>query len=67
MGLLDILAKLGIFRYGAKKATWKSSKEMPEEFLLSDVLNAERDLTTRQDVKNIKDRLTGKTASDPDS
>lgn len=67
MGLLDILAKLGILRYGAKKATWKSGKDMPEEFLMPDVLNAKRDLTTKQDLKNIKDRVTGKTESSSDS
>lgn len=47
MGLLDILAKLGILRYGAKKATWSSGKDMPAEFLMDDVYNAERDLAVR--------------------
>ncbi len=61
MKLLDLLAKLGILRFGTKKATWTSGKDLPEEFLMDDVYNAKRDLTTADDVKAAKDALTGKT------
>jgi len=60
MKLLDLLAKLGILRFGTKKATWTSGKDLPEEFLMDDVYNAKRDLTTADDVKAAKDALTGK-------
>ena len=61
MKILDILAKLGILRFGTKKATWKSGKDLPEEFLMDGVYNAKRDLTTAKDLKAAKDMLTGKT------
>lgn len=47
MNLRDILAKLGILRFGTKKAVWHSGRNMPTEMLMDDMLNAERDLTTR--------------------
>lgn len=53
MKLLDLLAKLGILRYGTKKATWTSGKDMPAEMLMSDVFNAERDLTPKDDLKQL--------------
>jgi len=55
MKLLDLLAKLGILRFGTKKATWTSGKDLPEEFLMDDVYNAKRDLTTVDDVKAAKE------------
>ena len=61
MKLLDLLAKLGILRFGTKKATWKSGKDMPEEFLMDGVFDAKRDLTTVDDIKAAKDALMGKT------
>jgi hypothetical protein len=51
MKLLDILRKLGILRYGTKAATYTSAKDMPAEFLMDDVFNAEKDLVNREDVK----------------
>ena len=60
MKFLDLLAKLGILRYGTKKATWKSGKDLPAEFLMDDVYNAERDLVNKDDVTAVKDALTGK-------
>ena len=50
MKLLDVLAKLGIMRFGTKAAVYKSATERPTELMMDDVVNAERDLTTRQDV-----------------
>lgn len=63
MGLLDILAKLGILRFGAKKAVFHSGKDMPAEFLMDDVVNAKRDLTTREDLHKAKEWLTGNAGS----
>ena len=53
MKLLDILAKLGILRFGAKAAVYKSGRDRPIEFMSDDVFNAERDLTTVADVKRV--------------
>ena len=59
MGILDILAKLGILRVGAKKAVYHGGKDMPAEMLMDDVYNAERDLTTKEDVKKAADAIKG--------
>lgn len=59
MKLLDLLAKLGILRFGAKKAVYHSAKDMPAEFLMNDVFDAERDLTTTQDIKDAVGVITG--------
>ncbi len=63
MRFLDLLTKLGILRFGSKKATWGSGKDMPEEFLMNDVFDAKRDLTTADDIKAAKDAFVGKTDS----
>lgn len=52
MKLLDLLAKLGILRFGTKKAVYHSAKDKPAELLIDGVFNAERDLTTGQDLKD---------------
>jgi hypothetical protein len=54
--LLRVLAKLGILRYGAKSYTYTSGRDRPPESLMNDVFNAERDLTTAQDVKTLSGR-----------
>jgi ribosomal protein S27AE len=59
MGLFDILAKLGILRFGTKKAVWHGGKDMPAEMLMDNVYNAERDLTTREDLKKVAATLAG--------
>jgi len=53
MAFLDILRKLGILRFGTKAATYTSAKDMPTEFLMDDVTNAEKDLTTREDLAKV--------------
>ncbi len=50
MKLLDVLAKLGILRFGTKAAVYRSGTERPAELMMDDVLNADRDLTTKQDI-----------------
>ena len=59
MNLRDILAKLGILRFGAKKAVWHSGRDMPAEMLMNDLFNAERDLTTKKNVEALREALTG--------
>ena len=59
MNILELLSKLGILRYGAKKGAYKSGKDMPGELLMDDVYNAERDLTTKEDVRKAADALKG--------
>jgi hypothetical protein len=51
MKLLEVLRKLGILRYGTKAATYTSAKDMPAEFLMDDVFNADKDLVNKEDVK----------------
>ena len=48
--LLLLLSKLGILRYGAKSYTYTSGRDRPAESLMNDVFDAERDLTTREDL-----------------
>jgi hypothetical protein len=57
---LDILAKLGILRTGTKAAVYRSGTERPAEFMMDDVYNAERDLTTAKDVAEIRAALGGR-------
>ena len=47
MKLLDLLAKLGILRFGTKAAVYKSGTDRPAEFMMDGVFNAERDLVSR--------------------
>lgn len=51
MKLLDLLAKLGILRFGVKSASYTSAKDRPAEFMMDGVFDAKRDLTTKQDVR----------------
>lgn len=60
MKILDLLAKLGILRVGAKAATYRSGKDRPAEFLMDDVYDADRDLTTREDVAKLAGKKPGK-------
>ncbi len=59
MKLLDLLAKLGILRYGTKAAVYHSGKDRPTEFLMNDVFDAERDLTTAKDIAKVREVVTG--------
>jgi hypothetical protein len=54
--LLRVLAKLGILRYGVKSATYTSGRDRPAELLMPNVFNADRDLTTAQDIKALLGR-----------
>ncbi len=54
--LLLLLSKLGILRYGAKSYTYTSGRDRPAESLMNDVFNAERDLTTRDDLAKLRRR-----------
>ena len=60
MKFLDLLAKLGILRYGTKAAVYHSGTERPAELMMDDVYNAERDLTTKKDVEKVRQALGGK-------
>jgi len=44
MTFVDILRKLGIFRSGSVKATYKNGKERPIELQESGVFNSKKDL-----------------------
>ena len=58
----DLLAKLGILRYGVKAGTYTSAKDRPVEFMMDDVVNSERDLTTREDLKSVAKAVKKKLA-----
>jgi hypothetical protein len=55
-GFLRLLAKLGILRYGTKSYVYTSGRDRPAESLMPGVFNAERDLTTLQDIKTVLGR-----------
>jgi hypothetical protein len=44
MGLLDLLRKLGILRYGATAGTYEDGAERPTELMMDDVYDAKKDL-----------------------
>ena len=48
--LLLLLSKLGILRSGTKSYTYTSGRDRPAESLMNDVFDAERDLTTEEDI-----------------
>jgi hypothetical protein len=52
MKILDVLRKLGIWRYGTKTATYAGMKDRPAEFFMDGVFNADKDLINQKDVKN---------------
>ena len=45
MKFLDVLARLGILRWGKTAATYKSGAERPPELMMDGVLDARRDLS----------------------
>ncbi|MGQ0682041.1 hypothetical protein [Bradyrhizobium sp.] len=51
--LLLLLSKLGILRYGTKSYTYTSGRDRPAESLMNDVFDAERDLTTKEDLAKL--------------
>lgn len=53
MKILDLLAKLGILRIGARKATYTTGADRPAEFMSDDVVNAGRDLAAKADTREI--------------
>lgn len=56
MKILDILRKLGIYRSGSFSGTY-TAKDRPVEMLMDDVYDAKKDLTTKEDLKNVKEKL----------
>ena len=54
MKFLDILSKLGILRFGTKTGTFHGMKDMPDEFFMDDIANAEKDLLHLSDFKRKK-------------
>lgn len=44
MGLVELLRKLGILRYGATAGTYKNGAERPTELMMDDVYDARKDL-----------------------
>jgi hypothetical protein len=44
MGLVELLRKLGILRYGATAGTYENGAERPTELMMDDVYDARKDL-----------------------
>ncbi len=44
MGLLDVLRKIGVIRYGTYKGTYTSARDMPDELFMENVYDAKKDL-----------------------
>ncbi len=65
--LLKILAKLGIFRYGAAKGIYKNAKEKPDELMFDDVYNSKQDLTNKEDVKKVAQTIAKEDVSNQSS
>ncbi len=59
MKLIDLLKKLGIFRSGFSMGTYKSAVDRPTELQMDGVLDAKKDLTTKEDVKKAREKFTG--------
>lgn len=57
MRISDILAKLGILRYGAKAATYRSAADRPAELQMPGVFDARRDLV---DINDLRKKLRSK-------
>lgn len=52
MSLSLMLRKLGLLRSGTEAATYRG-QDRPAEFLMDEVLQAEKDLTTREDLEKV--------------
>ncbi|RCW20055.1 hypothetical protein DFR48_11660 [Ciceribacter lividus] len=59
-GVLKVLARLGILRYGGKAAVYHSGSERPTEFLMPNVFNAERDMPPMKDLGGGAEKDKGK-------
>ena len=53
MDWIGLLRKLGILRYGAKSGTYTSGKDMPAEFLMDGVYDAEKDLVHKENLRPV--------------
>ncbi len=65
MGLLDVLRKLGVVRYGVKKGTYRSGRDRPIEFMMDGVYNADKELVTKADIRKVVSRGRGKETPGP--
>jgi len=54
--LLDILRKLGIFRFGAEGAVYKNAADRPASLQMDGVFDSKKDLVTREDLPRTKPR-----------
>ena len=59
MKFMDLLRKLGIFRSGSVSGTYKNAVDRPTELQMDDVFDAKKDLTTKEDLKKVKEKFTG--------
>lgn len=64
MKIVDLLRKLGIFRSGSVSGTYTNATERPTELQMDDVFDAKKDLTTKEDVKNIAGTVAAAAAGD---
>jgi len=58
--IIDILRKIGVLRYGTKKGTYRSVREMPAELFMADVYDAKKDLVTKKDIETALKKIKAK-------
>jgi len=66
MSVMGILRKLGILRFGSASGRFKNYQEMPDELMFDNVYDAEKDLTTKEDLKKFGKFMKGSNGSGSD-
>lgn len=59
MSLMDWLRKLGVLRFGTKKAVYRSGTERPIEFMMPGVMNSEKDLIGKRAAEKGAEKSDG--------
>jgi hypothetical protein len=63
MGLVDVLRKLGILRFGAEKAVYRNAKERPLSLQQEGVFDSQRDAA---DLRKSRESRRGEAAKGED-
>jgi hypothetical protein len=56
--VINTLRKTGVLRYGTKKGTYTSTKNMPTELFMDNVYDADKDLINKKDVEGFKKKVS---------
>jgi hypothetical protein len=55
--VINTLRKIGVLRYGTKKGSYTSTKNMPTELFMENVYDADKDLVNKKDVEGFKKKI----------